>query len=78
MSDGVFYAVCDIGLRRGGYFLYNIIIIIINMGGVNYNIIIKIISFIPYLCVFEENLCKITEPRKQKLKVEILHNLKEF
>ena len=24
------------------------------------------------------NLCKITEPRKQKLKVEILHDLKEF
>ena len=24
------------------------------------------------------NLCKITEPRKRKLKVEILHDLKEF
>ena len=24
------------------------------------------------------NLCKITEPRKWKLKVEILHDLKEF
>ena len=24
------------------------------------------------------NLCKITEPRKQKLKVEILYDLKEF
>ena len=24
------------------------------------------------------NLCKITEVRKQKLKVEILHDLKEF
>ena len=24
------------------------------------------------------NLCKITEPRKQEMKVEILHDLKEF
>ena len=24
------------------------------------------------------NLCKITEPRKQKFKVEILHDFKEF
>ena len=24
------------------------------------------------------NSCKINEPRKQKLKVEILHDLKEF
>ena len=24
------------------------------------------------------NLCKITEPRKRQLKVEILHNLKEI
>ena len=34
------------------------------------------------LCSSEQavvlNLCKITRPRKQKLKVEILHDLKEF
>ena len=24
------------------------------------------------------SICKITEPRKRKLKVEILHDLKEF
>ena len=34
------------------------------------------------LCSSEQaivpNLCKITEPRKRELKVEILHNLKEF
>ena len=34
------------------------------------------------LCWLEEavvlDLCKITEPRKQKLKVEILDDLKEF
>ena len=38
--------------------------------------------FNPNLCCSEEavvlNLCKITEPRKQKLKVEILHDLKEL
>ena len=36
----------------------------------------------PNLCSWEEsevlNLLKITELRKQKLKVEILHDLKEF
>ena len=36
----------------------------------------------PELCCSEEvvvlNLCKITESRNQKLKVEILHDLKEF
>ena len=36
----------------------------------------------PKLCWSEEavvlNLYKITEPRKQKLKVEILHDLKDF
>ena len=36
----------------------------------------------PKICRSEKavvlNLCKINEPRKQKLKVEILHDLKEF
>ena len=36
----------------------------------------------PKLCSSEQavvlNLCKIIELRKRKLKVEILHNLKEF
>ena len=36
----------------------------------------------PKLCVsvnaFAVNLCKINEPRKRQLKVEILHNLKEI
>ena len=36
----------------------------------------------PKLCSSEQavvlNICKITEPRKRKLKVEILHDLKEF
>ena len=36
----------------------------------------------PRLCSSEQavvlNLCKITEPRKFRLKVEILHDLKEF
>ena len=35
----------------------------------------------PKLCSTEQAvvpLCKITEPRKRKLKVEILHDLKEF
>ena len=36
----------------------------------------------PKLCCPEQavvhNLCKITEPRKRKLKVEILYDLKEF
>ena len=35
----------------------------------------------PKLCSSEQtvvpNICKITEPRKRKLKVEILHDLKE-
>ena len=26
----------------------------------------------------KKSLCKITEPRKQKLKIEIFHDLKEF
>ena len=36
----------------------------------------------PKLCSSEQavvlTLCKIIEPRKQKLNVEILHDLKEF
>ena len=36
----------------------------------------------PKLCSSEQavvlNICKINEPRKQKLKVEILQHLKEF
>ena len=36
----------------------------------------------PKLCSSEQavvlNLCKITEPIKRELKVEILHDLKEF
>ena len=36
----------------------------------------------PKLCSPEQdvvlNICKITEPRKQKLKIEILYDLKEF
>ena len=36
----------------------------------------------PKLCTLEQavvlNICKINEPRKQKLKVEILQELKEF
>ena len=36
----------------------------------------------PKLCSSEQavvlNLCKITEPRKRKLKAEIFHDLKEF
>ena len=36
----------------------------------------------PKLCSSEQavvhKLCKIIEPRKRKLKVEILHDLKEF
>ena len=36
----------------------------------------------PKLCSSEQsvvlNICKINEPRKQKFKVEILHDLKEF
>ena len=36
----------------------------------------------PKLCSLEQavvlNLCKITEPRKRKLKIKILHDLKNF
>ena len=36
----------------------------------------------PKLCSSEQavvlNICKINEPRKRKLKVETLHDLKEF
>ena len=52
---------------------------------VNFFHTIHYLSSIPYqskVMLIEEavvlNLCKITEPRKQKLKVEILHDLKEF
>ena len=31
-----------------------------------------------FLCLFNPNICIITELRKMKLKVEILHEFKEF